>query len=102
MATKTTTTAIPLLQTTATIMIKTTAIPLLQTTAAIMILKPQDQRIHIWHHHSETYYQQPREQLREARLQKDVQNKEYQRLHLEKETLGKTRYLPTKYLCLNG
>ena len=102
MATKTTTTAIPLLQKIATIMIKTTAIPLLQTTAAIMILKPQDQRIHIWHHHSETYYQQPREQLREARLQKDFQNKEYQRLHLEKGTLGKTRYLPTKYLYLNG
>ena len=35
------------------------AIPLPQTTAAIMILKPQYQRIHIWRHHSGTYYQQP-------------------------------------------
>ena len=39
---------------------KTTAIPLLQTTAVIiMILKSQDQRIHIWCHHSGAYYQQP-------------------------------------------
>ena len=36
----------------------TTAIRLLQTTTA-MILKFQDQRIHIWRHHSGTYYQQP-------------------------------------------
>ena len=35
-----------------------TAIPLLETTAAIMVLKSQDQIIHIWHHHSGTYYQQ--------------------------------------------
>ena len=39
--------------------ITTTAIALLQTTAAIMILKSQDQRIHIWRHHSGIYYQQP-------------------------------------------
>ena len=39
---------------------KTTAIPLLQTTAVIiMILKSQDQRIHIWCHHSGTYYRKP-------------------------------------------
>ena len=39
--------------------ITTTAIALLQTTAAIMILESQDQRIHIWRHHSGSYYQQP-------------------------------------------
>ena len=39
--------------------ITTTAIPLLQTTAAIMILKSKDQKIYIWRHHSEIYYQQP-------------------------------------------
>ena len=37
----------------------TNAIPLLQTTTVIMILKFQDQRIHIWRHHSGIYYQQP-------------------------------------------
>ena len=36
-----------------------TAIPLLQTTAVIMIPKSQIQRIHKWRHHSGTYYQQP-------------------------------------------
>ena len=35
----------------------TTAIPLLQTTAAIMILTFQDQRIHIWRHRRRTCYQ---------------------------------------------
>ena len=44
-----------------------------------------------------------KEQLREVRLQKGVQFKEYQTLHSEtKKVRGKTRYLPTKYLCLNG
>ena len=82
----------------------TNAIPLLQTTAA-MILKSQDQRTHIWCHHSDTYHQQPlatatsdngrliniipstsiEEPLGEVRLQKYVQFKEYQRLHLGKK-----------------
>ena len=35
-----------------------TAIPLLQTTAAIMIPKSQVQSIQIWHYHSGAYYQQ--------------------------------------------
>ena len=42
------------------------------------------------------------EQLREARLQKNVQFKEYQRLLGKEKVRGKTRYLPTKYLYLNG
>ena len=70
-----------------------------------MILKPQDQRIYIWRHHSGAYYHQPyttttsdngrsiniianisiEEQLLEVRLQEDVRLKEYQRLQSEKK-----------------
>ena len=74
-----------------------------------MILKSQDQTIHIWHHHSGADILSatsdtttasdngrwikviPRisieEQLREVRLQKDVQFNEYQRLYSEKKKL---------------
>ena len=72
-----------------------------------MILKFQDQRIHIWRHHSGTFYQQPlmkqkilimedrinlipsisiEKQLPQVRLQKGGQFKEYQRLHSEKKS----------------
>ena len=37
----------------------TTKIPPPKATAATMVLKSQVQAIHIWRHHSETYYQQP-------------------------------------------
>ena len=70
-----------------------------------MILKSQDQRTHIWCHHNGTSHQHLlatttsdngrsiniipstsiEEQLGEVRLQKDVQFKEYQRLHLGKK-----------------
>ena len=74
-----------------------TAIPLLQTIAAIMILKSEDQRVHICCDHSGTYVTTTtsdnrrsinmipsisiKEQLRDVGLQNDVQFKEYQKLH---------------------
>ena len=70
-----------------------------------MILKPQDQRIHIWwdilstNSNATTNSDNGRlinvipsiligEQLREVRLQKDAQFKEYQRLRSEKKKLA--------------
>ena len=37
----------------------TTKIPPPKATVSTMVLKSQVQAIHIWHHHSGTYYQQP-------------------------------------------